>query len=103
MAVCKLEREGRGTKGHKLIDVPGYTFRAFVITRAIAEEAIGRDYNRRAVMENRIAELKHDLAAGRFSLAQHLFVSKKTSESILHFALTLGWRPRRIPHQIPAR
>ena len=35
-----------------------------------APEQIWRDYNRRADMENRIAELKHDLAADRFCMRQ---------------------------------
>jgi hypothetical protein len=45
--------------GRKLIDVPGYTFRIFVTSCADGPAEIRRDYNRRADMENRIAELKH--------------------------------------------
>jgi hypothetical protein len=63
-----LVREGRESKGRKLIDVPGYTFRVFVTSRADAPEEIWRDYNRRADMENRIAELKRDLGADGFCL-----------------------------------
>ena len=37
-----------------------------------------RDYNRRADMENRIAELKHDLAADDFCL-QEFFATATTS------------------------
>ena len=70
VVVREREREPRGTKGRKLMDVPGYTFRVFVTTRMDAEEEIWRDYNRRADMDNRIAELKHDLAADRFCLKQ---------------------------------
>lgn len=54
------------TGGRKLIDVPGYTFRIFVTSSDAAPEEIWRDYNRRADMENRIAELKHDLGADGF-------------------------------------
>ena len=63
-------RESRASVGRKLIDVPGYTFRIFVTNRSDAPEEIWRDYNRRADMENRIAELKHDLGAHQFCLKQ---------------------------------
>jgi hypothetical protein len=56
-------REGRDSVGRKLIDVPGYTFRIFATTCIDPPEEIWRGYNRRADMENRIAELKHDLGA----------------------------------------
>jgi len=80
--VVVRERERRGTKERKLIDVPGYTSRVFVTTRSDAEELIWRDYNRRADMENRIAELKHDLAADRFCLKQ-FFATEAAFQSIL--------------------
>jgi hypothetical protein len=54
--------------GRKLIDVPGYTFRVFVTSQKQAAEEIWRDYNRRADVENRIAELKHDLGADGFCM-----------------------------------
>ena len=61
-------REGRDSVGRKLIDVPGYTFRVFVTSCADPPEEIWRGYHRRADMENRIAELKHDLGADGFCL-----------------------------------
>jgi hypothetical protein len=61
-------RESRASVGKKLIDVPAYTFRVLVTSLPGAAEEIWRDYNHRADMENRIAELKHDLAADRFCL-----------------------------------
>jgi len=61
-------RESRASVGRKLIDVPGYTFRVFVTSQAGAPAEIWRDYNRRADMENRIAELKRDLGADGFCL-----------------------------------
>ena len=63
-------REGRDSVVRKLIDVPGYTFRVFVTSGPEAPEEIWRDYNRRADMENRIAELKHDLGADGFCLKE---------------------------------
>ena len=61
-------RAERNSLGRKLLDVPGYTFRVFVTNLPLPQEEIWRDYNRRADMENRIAELKHDLAADDFCL-----------------------------------
>lgn len=59
-------RESKAAVGRKLIDVPGYTYRLFVTNRPDAPEELWRDYNRRATMEQRIDELKHDLAADDF-------------------------------------
>ena len=70
VAVRERLREKRDSPGRKLIDVPGYTFRIFVTSRDDAPEQVWRDYNRRADMENRIAELKHDLGADRFCMQQ---------------------------------
>src|SRR5271156_197878 len=59
-------RAERPSLGRKLLDVPGYTFRVFVTNLALPPEELWRDYNHRADMENRIAELKHDLGADDF-------------------------------------
>lgn len=63
-------RESRASVGRRLIDVPGYTFRVFVTNRDELPELIWRDYNPRADIENRIGELKDDLAADDFCLKQ---------------------------------
>ncbi len=55
-------REKEGSVGKKLLEVPGYTFRLLVTNSAAAPEEIWRDYNHRADVEKRIAELKYDLA-----------------------------------------
>jgi len=89
IVVRERERENRGTKGRKLLDVPGYTFRVLVTTRADAEEEIWRDYNRRADMENRIAELKHDLGADGFCLKQ-FFATEAAFQTILLLFNLLG-------------
>jgi hypothetical protein len=70
LVIRERVRESRDRAGRKLIDVPGYTFRIFVTSCAEAPEEIWRDYNRRAEMENRIAELKHDLGADGFCLKE---------------------------------
>ena len=60
--------EQKESVGKTLFDLPGYTFRLFVTNSPQAPEEIWRDYNQRADVENRIAELKYDLAADDFCL-----------------------------------
>jgi hypothetical protein len=62
--------EEKPSKGRKLLDIPGYTFRTFVTSASLPPEQVWREYNRRADMENRICELKHDLAADGFCMKQ---------------------------------
>jgi hypothetical protein len=75
-------REGRDSIGRKLIHVPGYTFRVFVTSCPAAPQEIWRDYNRRADMENRIAELKHDLGADGFCLNE-FFATEAAFRAVL--------------------
>jgi hypothetical protein len=82
VAVRERMREGRDSVGRKLIDVPGYTFRVFVTSSPEAPEEIWRDYNRRADMENRIAELKHDLGAAGFCLKE-FFATEAAFRAVL--------------------
>jgi hypothetical protein len=63
-------RETRPSLGRKLFEVPGYTFRLFVTNQPGLPEEIWRDYNQRACIEQRIEELKSDLAADDFCLKQ---------------------------------
>jgi hypothetical protein len=70
VVIRELLREGRDNVNRKLIHVPGYTFRIFVTNSSGAPQEIWRDYNLRADMENRIAELKHDPGADGFCLKQ---------------------------------
>ena len=62
--------------------MPGYTFRVFVTSCSDPPEEIWRDYNRRADMENRIAELKHDLGADGFCLKQ-FFATEAAFRAVL--------------------
>ena len=82
VVVRELLREDRSSLGRKLLQVPGYTFRLFVTNRDDAPEEIWRDYNRRADMENRIAELKHDLGADGFCL-QQFFATEAAFQAVL--------------------
>ncbi len=54
--------EVKHSRGRKLLEVPGYTFRILVTSREDRSEDLRRDYNRRADVEKRIAELRYDLA-----------------------------------------
>ena len=68
VAVREQIREDKPSVGKKLIELPEYTVRVFVTSLKAVPEEIWRDYNHRADMENRIAEIKHDLGADRFCL-----------------------------------
>ncbi len=68
VVVRERVRDSKPSLGKKLIDWPAYTFRVLATSLSAPPEEIWRDYNHRADMENRIAELKHDLAADRFCL-----------------------------------
>ena len=82
-------RESRASLGRKLIQVPGYTFRIFVTNLADLPEEIWRDYNQRACVEQRIEELKSDLAADDFCLKQ-FFATEAAFLSILMLFNLLG-------------
>ena len=82
-------RETRASVGRKLIEVPGYTFRLFVTSCSDEPAEIWRDYNRRADMENRIAELKHDLGAHGFCLKQFFAYGSRVSLRVA--AVTISW------------
>ncbi len=82
-------RAERTSLGRKLLEVPGYTFRVFVTNLALPPEEIWRDYNRRADMENPIAELKHDLAADD-SCLHEFFATEAAFRSILRLFNLLG-------------
>ena len=70
VVVRERVREAKRSPGRRLFDFPGYTFRLFVTSCAAAPAEVWRDYNRRADVEKRIAELKYDLAADDFCLHQ---------------------------------
>jgi hypothetical protein len=81
VVVRELQRE-KLSLGRRLFDVPGYTFRLFATSLPLAPEEIWRDYNQRADMEKRIAELKYDLAADDFCLKE-FFATEATFRAIL--------------------
>ncbi len=82
-------RETRRSPGRKLLEVPGYTFRVLVTNLADPPEEIWRDYNQRACMEQRIEELKSDLAADDFCLRE-FFATEAAFLGILMLFNLLG-------------
>jgi len=82
-------QERKPSVGRKLFEVPGYTFRVFVTNCADPPEEIWRDYNQRACMEQRIEELKSDLAADDFCLKE-FFATEAAFLSILMLFNLLG-------------
>jgi hypothetical protein len=82
VVIRELVREGRDSVGRKLIDVPGYTFRVFVTNCVGLPQEIWREYNHRADMENRIAELKHDMGADGFCMKQ-FFATEAAFRAVL--------------------
>ena len=61
-------RETKAAVGRQLLDVPGDTFRVWATHRSEDALTLWRDYNGRACVEQRLEELKHDLAADGFCL-----------------------------------
>jgi hypothetical protein len=71
------------------LEVPGYTFRVFVTNLTDPPEEIWRDYNQRACVEQRIEELKSDLAADDFCLRE-FFATEAAFLGILMLFNLLG-------------
>ena len=82
-------QERKPSLGRKLFEVPGYTFRVFVTNLADPPEEVWRDYNQRACIEQRIEELKSDLAADDFCLKE-FFATEAAFLSILMLFNLLG-------------
>ena len=82
-------RETKRSPGRKLLEVPGYTFRVFVTNLPDPPEEIWRDYNQRACVEQRIEELKSDLAADDFCLRE-FFATEAAFLGILMLFNLLG-------------
>jgi hypothetical protein len=82
-------QESKPSLGRKLLDFPGYTFRVLVTNLLDAPEEIWRDYNQRACVEQRIEEVKSDLAADDFCLRE-FFATEAAFPSILMLSNLLG-------------
>lgn len=82
-------REEKASAGRKLLDLPGYTLRIFVTNGSQVPQEVWRDYNQRADVENRIAELKYDLGADDFCLHE-FFATEAAFSAILMLFNLLG-------------
>jgi hypothetical protein len=82
VVVRERVREAKAAVGRRLLDVPGYTFRVWVTNRSESAVELWRDYNGRACVEQRIEELKHDLAADGFCL-QPFFATESAFLAVL--------------------
>lgn len=68
VVVRERVREKKEALGRKLLEVPGYTFRVWATNRTDDPMEVWRAYNGRACVEQRIEELKLELAAQGFCL-----------------------------------
>ena len=82
VVVRERVREDKDAVGRLLLDVPGYTFRVWVTNRPQETLELWRDYNQRSTVEQRIEELKHDLAANGFCL-QPFFATESAFLAVL--------------------
>ena len=82
VVVRERVRESKAAVGRTLLDVPGYTFRVWVTNRSESPLELWRDYNGRACVEQRMEELKHDLAADGFCL-QPFFATESAFLAVL--------------------
>lgn len=95
IVVREQVREDKKAVGRQLIEVPGYTFRVWVTNRSEGALELWRDYNGRATVEQRIEELKNDLAANGFCL-QSFFATEAAFLAVLFTfnLLSLYQQPR---------
>jgi hypothetical protein len=70
VVVRERVQEKKEPVGRKLLEVPGYTFRVLVTNAPLNALEVWRTYNGRAGVEQRIEELKNDLAADDFCTQQ---------------------------------
>ena len=75
-------REDKAAVGRMLFEVPGYTYRLFVTNRAADAMEVWRDYNKRAIIEQRIEELKAELHADGFCM-QSFFATESAFLAVL--------------------
>ena len=91
------EKKAGQTVGRQLLDVPGYTYRVWCTNSAELPEAVWRDYNQRATIEQRIEELKNDLHADGFC-TQRFFATEAAFLAVLFtFNLLATYQAQTMP------
>ncbi len=88
--------------GRKLLEVPGYTFRIFVTNRQEDPLVLWRDYNGRATIEQRIEELKAELAADGFCM-KSFFATESAFLAVLFTFNLLSLYQKAIEPKAPYR
>jgi len=91
--------EEKEAVGHKLLEVPGYTFRVWVTDRSGSAIELWREYNGRATVEQRIQELKSDLAAGGFCLHEFFATEAAFLATLFTFNLLSLYQQMTTPEQ----
>jgi hypothetical protein len=81
--------EDRRARGPWLLVVQGWVYRVLVTNRAEAAAELWADYDRRACIEQRLGELKSDLAADEFCL-QSFYATEATLLAVLCLYNLLG-------------
>ncbi|MEI7775993.1 MAG: IS1380 family transposase [Verrucomicrobiota bacterium] len=102
VVVRELVRDTKEAVGRKLLDVPGYTFRIFVTNRVEDALVLWRDYNQRAIIEQRIEELKAELNADGFCMKQ-FFATEAAFLSVLFVFNLLSLYQKALNPQTPYR
>jgi hypothetical protein len=102
VVVRELVRDTKEAVGRKLLDVPGYTFRIFVTNRVEDALVLWRDYNQRAIIEQRIEELKAELNADGFCMKQ-FFATEAAFLSVLFVFNLLSLYQKALNPQAPYR
>jgi len=94
--------ESKMAVGRKLLEVPGYTFRIFVTNRQEDPLVLWRDYNGRATIEQRIEELKAELAADGFCM-KSFFATESAFLAVLFTFNLLSLYQKAIEPKAPYR
>lgn len=95
-------RESKAAVGRKLLDVPGYTFRIFVTNRTEDALVLWRDYNKRAIIEQRIEELKAELNADGFCM-KNFFATESAFLAVLFTFNLLSLYQKAVRPEAPYR
>jgi hypothetical protein len=77
-------REEKAAVGRMLIEVPGYTYRVFDTNREADAMEVWRDYNKRAIIEQRIEELKAELHADGFCMQSSFATESAFFSSVVY-------------------
>ena len=99
VVIRELIREDKAAVGRRLIDVPGYTFRVFVTNRNETPVELWREYNGRATIEQRIEELKNDVAANGFCMQDFFATESAFLSAIFTFNLLSLYQHMTTPTQ----